>query len=410
MTTDTTPPPTTAAGRRLLVLLIAMASIGPLSINIIVPAIPGLVTSLETDLATVQLTISLFFAGLASAQLVLGALSDRFGRRPVLITGFLITVVTSFAAAAATGIATLVAARTLQALGASTGIVIGRAIVRDLYSRDRAASMLAWVTMSTVVIPMFGPLIGGLLDEWWGWRSIFLFVGCSALIVVLWAMVSLPETRPPQAAASLSFRQLGKEARALLSTPAFAGFAFCAGMISGPYYAVLGGAPQIVINQMGRSPAELGVWFLITSLGYMLGNFIAGRFSARFGIYAMIWWGLVLEFIGCAAAVAMVPLENTLGPLAIFAPITLVFVANGIALPSAIAGAVSVRPQAAGTASGVAGFTQMGCGALISQLMTYPMARATTAMPMALAMLAIAIAGLTIYWCLVRPYRATATT
>jgi DHA1 family bicyclomycin/chloramphenicol resistance-like MFS transporter len=403
--TDTKSPPTGAAGRGLLVLLIAMASVGPLSVNIIIPAVPGLATSLEADPAAVQLTISLFFAGLATAQLVLGALSDRFGRRPVLITGFLITVVTSFAAAAATGIASLVAARTLQAFGASTGIVIGRAIVRDLYSRDRAASMLGWVTMSTVVIPMFGPLIGGLLDEWWGWRSIFWFIGLSALIVVAWAAVSLPETRPPQAAAAMSFRQLGKESRALLSTPAFAGFALCAGMISGPYYAVLGGVPQIVITQMGRSPAELGVWFIMTSLGYMLGNYFAGRFSARFGIHTMIWWGLVIEFIACAGGVAMVPLADALGPLAIFAPITVIYIANGIALPSAIAGAVSVRPQAAGTASGVAGFTQMGCGALISQLMTYPMAGATTAMPLALAMLAIAIAGLVVYWWLIRPYR-----
>lgn len=403
MTTDTTPPPAAAASRRLLVLLIAMASVGPLSVNIIVPAIPGLALSLNADPATVQLTISLFFAGLACAQLILGALSDRFGRRPVLLTGFAITVLSSFAAAAAASITTLVMARTVQALGASTGIVIGRAIVRDVFSRDRAASMLGWVTMSTVVIPMFGPLIGGLLDEWWGWRSIFLFVGASALIVVVWAAASLPETRPPQSAAGTSFRQLWIESRALFATPAFAGFALCAGMISGPYYIVLGATPQVVITQMGRSPAELGLWFILSSLGYMAGNYLAGRFSARFGIYAMIWWGLVLELIGTVAAVAMVPLLPVVGPIALFGPITLIYLANGIALPSAIAGAISVRPEAAGTASGVAGFTQMGCGALFSQLITYPMAGATTALPMTIAMVIISVAGLVIYWFLIRP-------
>jgi DHA1 family bicyclomycin/chloramphenicol resistance-like MFS transporter len=406
MKTDPTPPPRTAAGRRLLVLLIAMASVGPLSVNIIVPAIPGLAVSLKAEPAAVQLTISLFFAGLACAQLVMGALSDRFGRRPVLLAGFAITVLSSLAAAAASSITSLVAARTVQAFGASTGIVIGRAIVRDVYARDRAASMLGWVTMSTVVIPMFGPLIGGLLDEWGGWRSIFLFIGVSALIVVVWAAASLPETRPPQAAAGASFRQLGTESRALLSTPAFAGFAFCAGMISGPYYIVLGATPAVVITQMGRSPAELGLWFVFSSLGYMLGNFLAGRFSARYGIYRMIWWGLLLELVGTGVALALVPLHPALGPIALFAPITLIYVANGIALPSAIAGAVSVRPEAAGTASGVAGFTQMGCGALFTQLISYPMAAATTALPMASAMVITSVAALAIYRWLIRPYRA----
>jgi DHA1 family bicyclomycin/chloramphenicol resistance-like MFS transporter len=140
----------------------------------------------------------------------------------------------------------------------------------------------------------------------------------------------------------------------------------------------------------------------------MAGNFLAGRFSARFGIYTMILGGLVLEFIGGAAALALVPFAAELGPLAIFAPVTLIYVANGIALPSAIAGAISVRPEAAGTASGVAGFTQMGCGALISQVISYPMAGATTAVPMTVAMVLISIAGLLIYWFQIRPYRTAA--
>jgi DHA1 family bicyclomycin/chloramphenicol resistance-like MFS transporter len=404
MTPGTTTPRRTTS-RQMLVLLVAMASVGPLSINIIVPAIPGLAASLQTDLATVQLTISLFFAGLAGAQLVLGTLSDRFGRRPVLLAGFAVAVLTSLAAAAATSVGGLIVARTLQALGAATGIVVGRAIVRDVFSRDKAASMLAWVTMSTVVIPMFGPLIGGVLDEWWGWRSIFLFIGLTSLIVVVWAALGLPETRDPQAVSGGSLRQLGTEARALLSTPAFAGYALCAGMISGPYYVVLGAAPQVVITQMGRSPAELGLWFIMTSLGYMLGNFIAGRFSAAYGIFAMIFWGLLLELVGAVAGLALTPILATAGPLALFAPITVIYIANGIALPSAIAGAISVRPQAAGTAAGVAGCTQMGCGALISQLMSYPMAAATSAFPMTLAMVVISVLGMLAYWLLIRPSR-----
>src|SRR5262249_39496214 len=158
-------PPTTAAGWRLLALLIAVSSIGPLSVNIILPALPGLAVAFSADPAIVQLTVSLYFAALGCAQLVHGSLSDRFGRRPVLLAGFTITVATSFVAAAATHVLLLVAARTTQAFGASTGIVIGRAVIRDLYARDHAASMLGWVTMSVVAVPMFGPLVGGLLAE-----------------------------------------------------------------------------------------------------------------------------------------------------------------------------------------------------------------------------------------------------
>jgi DHA1 family bicyclomycin/chloramphenicol resistance-like MFS transporter len=400
MTTDNPPP--TADGRRLLVLLIAMASLGPLSINILVPALPGLAVSFSADPAVVQMTISLYFAGLAFAQLFLGALSDRFGRRPVLIAGFLITVVTSLAAAVATNVVALVVARTAQAFGASTGVVIGRAIVRDVYSRDRAASMLGWVTMSTVFIPMFGPLIGGVLDETLGWRSIFLFIGIAALVIVAWAARSLPETRPQQPAPGASMNQLWIEARALLSTPAFLGFVICSGMISGPYYAILGGAPHIIITQMGRSSAELGIWFVLSSLGYMLGNFFAGRFSVRFGVNTMVWWGLLVEVIGGALAFALILLMPNGGPLTVFLPATLIYVGNGIALPNAIAGAISVRPQAAGTASGVAGFVQMGYGAVVSQIITLPLTGTSSAMPLAWAMLLQGAAGLLIFWLLVR--------
>jgi MFS transporter, DHA1 family, multidrug resistance protein len=402
MTTSTTPPPTAGTGRGLMLLLIALASIGPLSVNIIVPAVPGLAASLKADPGTVQLTISLFFGGLACAQLVLGTLSDRYGRRPVLIAGFIIAVATSFAASAATNITALIVARTTQALGASTGIVIGRAIIRDLYTRDRAASMLGWVTMSTVLLPMFGPLIGGVLAEWFGWRAIFIFVGCASLLILIWAVLALPETRPPQAASTMSTRQLWTEARTLLTTPVFLGFVLCCGMISGPYYAILGGVPHVVISQMGRSSAELGVWFLMSSFGYMLGNFFAGRFSVRFGVNAMVLCGLLIELGGAALGLVLIVTVPEAGPITIFAPAAMIYIGNGVALPNAIAGAVSVRPQAAGTASGVAGFVQMGYGAVVSQVINYPLAGATSAMPLILAMLAQAIAGVLIFWLLVR--------
>jgi MFS transporter, DHA1 family, multidrug resistance protein len=395
------PPPTTTAGWRLLALLIAISSVGPLSINIIVPALPGLATALTADPALVQLTVSLYFAGLAGAQLLLGSLSDRFGRRPVLLGGFTVTLLTSLAAAAATNVTLLIVARTAQALGAATGIVMGRAIIRDLYERDRAASMLGWVTMSVVAVPMFGPLIGGVLETWWGWRAIFLFIGIASLATVVWAALALPETRPRFAAGSQG--RMWKEARELLLDPTFAGFVICAAMISGPFYATIGGAPHVVITVMGRSATELGLWLVFASLGYMAGNFLAGSFSVRYGGTAMIWWGLFLEFAGTLAPVVLVPLMDNPGPTTIFVPLFVVYVGNGMALPNAIAGAVSVRPEAAGTASGVTGCVQMGWGAVISQLIAYPMASAHATAALAWIMFAQAVVGLLAFWLLVRP-------
>jgi MFS transporter, DHA1 family, multidrug resistance protein len=397
--------PTIVAGWRLMLLLIAMSSVGPLTVNIIVPALPGLAIAFAADPALVQLTVSLYFAGLACAQLVLGSLSDRFGRRPVLLAGFGLTIVTSLGSAAAPTAAALVAARTAQALGASTGIVIGRAIIRDLYERDRAASMLGWVTMSVVAVPMFGPLIGGVLEEWFGWRAIFLFVAAASVIILAWAAYALPETRPPNPAGTQSGRRLWQETRELLLTPAFAGFVLCAALISGPFYAIMGGSAHVVITHMGRSATELGLWMVFASIGYMIGNAMAGRFSVRYGGNAMLWWGLILELAATAASAILVAVIPDAGPASIFVPLFVLYVGNGMALPNAIAGAVSVRPGAAGTAAGVIGFVQMGWGAVISQLIAYPTVGTSGAMALTLVMLVQAAAALLIFWWLVRPAR-----
>ena len=395
-------PPTATAGFPLLALLIAISAVGPLSVNIIIPAIPGIAAAFTADPAIVQLTVSLYFAGLASAQLILGSLSDRFGRRPVLLCGFTLTVLTCLAAAAAANVAWLVVARTTQALGAATGVVVGRAIVRDLFERDRAASVLGWVTMSVVAIPMFGPLIGGVIETWWGWRAIFLFIAATTLVTLMWALLALPETRPSGPAAPPSSRRVWKEARELLRTRAFAAYVLSAALISGPYYAITGGGPHVVLTIMGKGPTEFGMWLVFASAGYMAGNFLAGSLSVRYGGHAMLWSGLLVTFAGAAASSLLVELVPHAGPATIFVPLFIIYVGNGMGLPNAIAGAISVRPQAAGTAAGVAGFVQMGWGALVAQLVAYPLEGATSASPLTTIMVVQALAGVLVFWWLGR--------
>jgi DHA1 family bicyclomycin/chloramphenicol resistance-like MFS transporter len=384
---------------RLLALLIAVTAVGPLSLNILTPAMPGLIVSFGAEAGTVQLTLSLYLLGMAISQLMLGPLSDRFGRRPVMLAGLVLTVVASFAALATTTVAGLIVGRTCQAFGATTGIVIGRAMIRDLYNRDRAASMIGWVTMAMVVAPMIAPLIGGSLDTAFGWHSIFIFVGLFAAAVLAWTAVALPETRAVRSEAP---SRLLRETSTLLADKTFLGYALVAAFNSAMFFTFIGGAPHVVVTLMHRSSAEYGVWFVVLSLVYMVGNFGAGRWSARYGVNAMIRAGVAITVLGAAVGIALVLIAPQGGPWVIFAPQMIIGFASGFMLPNAIAGAVSVRPDAAGAASGITGFMQMGLGAGTSQLVGHLLAGASTAMPLAAIVLALCAASLIAFFALVR--------
>ena len=377
---------------RLLALLMAMTAIGPVSLNILVPALPRLASALESDIASVQLTLSLFLLSLAAAQLLLGPLSDRFGRRPVVLGGLALATLASFAGIAAPSVGWLVFARVAQALGASTGIVVGRAIIRDLYSRERAAAMLGLVTTAMVIGPMVAPTIGGVLDTFFGWRAIFLFVALFTLAVFVWSARRLPETRPQTAQTAST---LLRDWRSLAASAPFHGYVLAAALGTIPFFVFIGGGPHVVVSMMGRSSAEYGLWFALSSAGYMGGNFIASRISQRVGVPGMIIAGLMLESTGACLMVATTFFIPDGGPAVIFLPQVFISMGNGIMLPNAIAGAVSVRAQAAGTASGVTGFMQWAIGAIAAQLVTVALAGAITPLPMAL-MIFVSVVGATI--------------
>ena len=293
-----------------------MTAIGPLSLNILVPAMPGLIGTLGAGAGTVQLTLSLFLLGMAISQLVLGPLSDRFGRRPVMLAGLALTVVASFAALAATSIAGLIVARTLQAFGASAGIVVGRAIIRDLYDRDRAASMIGWVTMAMVVAPMIAPLIGGLLDTAFGWQAIFVFIGLFAAAVLVWAALQLPETRT--VATGEGFGALPRRLRAACS-PTAPSSAMCWSRRSARRRSSPSSAARRTSSSRSwtapRPNTASGSWCI--SLGYMAGNFAAGRWSAQYGVDAMIRAGVAVTVLGAAVGICWVLLEPQRRPAVI---------------------------------------------------------------------------------------------
>lgn len=366
--------PVLGVNPRLTTLMIA-AAVSPLAINIFVPSMPQLVAWFKTDYATAQLGLSLFLAAMAVLQLVIGPLSDRFGRRPVMLSGIAFflggTVICIFAPT----IEAFLAGRLVQAF-AVAGIVLSRAVVRDLVSREKAASAIGYVTMGMSVAPMLGPAIGGLIDEHFGWQASFVFLGVLGTAALAMIAVNLPETNVHRGA---PIGEQFRHYRSLLTSGAYWLYAGTGSLGSAVFFAFLGGAPALASGPLALSPSQYGAWFAISAVGYMLGNFIAGRFSERLGIRRMIRWGALVTLAGCAMPLALFHFAGV-STFAVFAPMLLVGMGNGMLLPNTTAAAISVRPDAAGAASGLIGSAQTGIGAALSIIAGIAVAGGTGAM------------------------------
>ncbi len=375
------------AQRLLLPVLVLASMLGPLSLNILMPSVPGLAEIFAAPRETVQLTLSLFLGGMAISQLLLGTLADRYGRRPVLISAIALFILASLAATFAPTIETLIAARIVQAIGATSGITLARTIIRDLYARDRAASMIGYVTMAFVVAPMAAPAIGGTLDESFGWRAIFVFCGVLGAIALLAIAVVLPETRPATLDRA-NFGDVVAAGRKLLGERSFLAYSATGALISAVFFSFLGAAPHLVVTEMGLGKSTYALWFMVIGGGYMIGNFLSGRLSQRLGIDRMIVLG---NLIGIGGSVILLAAGWYFGmtPAALFLPCIITSFANGLVLPNAIAGSISVNPEAAGAASGLTGFMQMALGGLSSFFAAKLVA--PSLVPLAILMLAFAI-------------------
>ena len=287
-----------------LFLLIAMSAVGPIALNIFIPSMPGLQATFSTDYATVQLTLTLYLAALAVAQLFIGPVSDRFGRRPVFLCGMVVYIAASIACVFAGTIEQLIVGRIFQAAGGCAGIVLARAIIRDVYERDRAASMIGYVTMAMVVAPMLSPAIGGVLDQWTGWQSGFYVVTVLGVLLLAFAWNQLPETNHERAV-SAGFARLARNCGVLLREPLFLGYALNSAFGSCIFFSFLAGAPYVTTEVMGGTPAQYGFYFILVSLGYMFGNFLSGRFAQRAGVDRMVVSGTLIALVGLAGLVAL---------------------------------------------------------------------------------------------------------
>ena len=356
-----------ATSRIMLLMLVAMTGVAPISLYMLVPALPKLAILFGRDISVAQMTVSLYMVGIACSQIIMGPLSDRFGRRPVLLWGLGLMVAASIGCMFAQNLPQLIAARFLQALGGATGMVVSRAIIRDLYSRDRIGAMISLVIAVMMIAQMLSPLTGGLLETAFGWRAIFYVITAASLTVAVIIAFALPETRRDRLTSG-GFRG---DVGSLFSSRAFIGYVLCQVLASQIIFAFAGGGPYIVVTQMGRTSAEYGAWFATTGFAYLIGNLFCVRFAPRHQLEKLIWFGLALQITGSLLNLAWSITGFNQAPSWLFGTQMLVMFANAFVMSNSAAGAISVRPDAAGTASGAMGFLQMGIGSLFSQFGAY---------------------------------------
>ncbi len=346
------------AGAALSALLTALVAFQAVSTDLYLPALPAIVADLGSDVATIQLTLSLFLIGFGLGQILWGPLSDRFGRRSVLLVALCAYAALALACALAPGAWTLVVLRLLMGVAAAAGPALGRAVVRDLWPPAEAARVLARLAAAMAVAPMLGPVVGGLLTELSGWRANFvalaLFGGASALA----AAAILPETAPARDVGALAPRRLLESFRSVLAHPLFRAAVLGAGLSYGGIFVWISASSHVLVGQLGLPPRLFGLVFATSVLGYMAGSHLGGRIAGRLGLAGTLRAGALLALTAGACAL-LAPLAFGVGVPALLLPAFLVMATAGFVLPTSMALAMAPFPERAGLASGLLGALQL---------------------------------------------------
>lgn len=379
----TAPPP--PPGAALVANLVGQIAFGLLAMTICLPSMPSWSATFGASPAAVQLTFSGYLLAYGLAQLVHGPLSDRLGRRRVLIAGLALAGLGSLAAAFAPGLGSLIAARVLQGAGAGAGMVVGRAIVQDRFVGHQRTRVMAYVGMALGVCPPLATLVGGQLHVQFGWRAGFLLMATMAVLMMLAAWRGLPAhpstttAAPPPGLRDLlaSYARLLREARFLRYVGVLA-------LTNAAFFAFLGGAPR-VLTSYGVGPERIGWFVMCVTFSYVAGNFLTSRLIQRLGEARLLAMGQLASAAGIGLVLALA-LAGLTTPLALALPLVLMGIGHGFVMPTLLTGTVGLMPALAGAAAAVAGTSQQLVGALSGWLVG--LVPHDTALPLALLMLA----------------------
>lgn len=383
----TRPAPTSFRVRLLLTGLVAF---GPVSTDLYLPSLPAMVRSFDTDVSTVQLTLSVFVFGFAISQLIYGPLSDRFGRRPVLLAGIATYFVASLLCLLATSIELLIAGRLLQALGACAGPVLARAAVRDVYPRDQAARVLSYMASAMALMPAVAPIFGGLMESTIGWRGNFALLALFGAVLLWGTWQLLEETNHHQDGHALQLWKIFGNYRLLLRDRRFLGHTLTIGFAFAALFCFISGSSFVLIDVLQVDTRLFGFAFGCVVFGYVSGTFLSGRIGQRIGLPRMIRVGILLG-IAAGAGLAVLAWAGVQTVAAVVLPTSLYFLSVGLVLPNTTAAAINPYPTMAGSASAMLGFIQMAVGAVAGWLVG--VLHNGTTIPMASVLFAMAVAA-----------------
>lgn len=372
----------------IVILLTMLTALGPISTDLYLPSLPSIQAAFATDVPTVQLTLSVYLIAFAVCQLVYGPLSDRFGRRPVLILGVGIYAAASVACVFAQSIDHLVVARFFQALGGCSGVVLARAVVRDVYGATRSAKLLSYMGTAMALAPALGPILGGYLTVAFGWHANFIVLSAFGGACLAGLIFLLPETNGDKDPKAFNPPQMLRNFGALLSHRGYRGYLFTGAFSYSGLFAFISGSSFVFIKVLGLTADQYGYCFAAIVLGYMAGTQIGGRSVARFGIKTMVLWGsLTSALAGTAmAAFALVDYTNV---AAVLVPMILYMVGMGLVLPNAAAGGIGPFPKMAGAASSLLGFCQYGIAAAVGYAVGHAFDDSQIPMAVAIALMGI---------------------
>lgn len=350
--------------------VLLLVALGQFAIDIYLPSLPAMVQSLQTNKSAVQLTLTFFFIGFAFSQLVYGPLSERFGRRKILIIGLAIFLVSAVGSIFATTISFLIFLRLIQGLGIGAANVLSRAILRDMYEGKELAKMISYIGILWVSSPIIAPVIGGYIEEYLNWRMNFAFLSIFVGIILIWVLLCLPETKDMSQRHSIHPWSILKNYGTLLSNRSFFGYIFADFFLYGMFSTFYAAGPFLLQKALGLTPSMFGWMMLLISFGYLLGTNINIRLIHRFDRNLIIKMGVFFIFI-VTVLMTLLSVFGLFSVSVLVIPLIFLFMGMALVFTNCIGECLSIFPSLAGPASGMWGFLVYLGGTYATSVMSH---------------------------------------